>query len=119
MKVNYDCIRDVLLLVRNQEEYEDLHSTIIIKSLGDYYSVHELANAVSIILYEGFAVGKYPTGNMDGFYDYKIQFLTVSGDQFINSVKDESVWTHVKEEVRGNPVQTLFSFAQIAVSIFR
>ncbi|EAF6702649.1 DUF2513 domain-containing protein [Listeria monocytogenes] len=119
MKINYDCIRDVLLSVRDQEEYGDLHSDFFTESLGDKYSFHELANAVSIILYEGLAVGAYPTGNMDGNYDYIIRFLTVSGDQFINSVKDDSVWSKAKEEVKNNPIQTLFSFAQIAVSFFR
>ncbi|EBD1525658.1 DUF2513 domain-containing protein [Listeria monocytogenes] len=119
MKINYDCIRDVLLSVRDQEEYGDLHSDFFTESLGGKYSFHELANAVSLILYEGLAVGDYPTGNMDGNYDYIIRFLTVSGDQFINSVKDDSVWSKAKEEVKNNPIQTLFSFAQIAVSFFR
>jgi hypothetical protein len=107
MKLNYDCLRDVLLaLEENLQMSEDLSFDILkledITNLLDsknyspkdiYYAVY---NLIEIDMVEGdiqFADGGIP-------YFCYIQNITYRGHEFLQTVKSETVWSQIKDKLR-------------------
>lgn len=100
MKLNYDCVRDVLLAVEKTETIdEDLSLTPLevvglFDRLPEYkdneilYTVEKLKEAGYINAAMRFASGRY----IDGF----ISSVTYSGHEYLDNIRDPKVWRKVK-----------------------
>jgi hypothetical protein len=113
MKLNYDCVRDVLLtledtldikeLTYNLGEGEESHfnfSTTDIEIIAKherlksypktdiFYSIHKLYEADYIV------AGQV---NAENLTRYLIQDITYNGHEFLQSIKSDTVWNDVKK----------------------
>jgi hypothetical protein len=105
MKLNNDCIRDVLLEIENQQTfnvskagqitYSKIDVRVLFKSLPDtpsediVYSVIQLKEAgyiIADISYAGTAIG--------GMYIHRI---TYEGHEFLEKIRDNRMWSNVKK----------------------
>ena len=100
MKLNYDCVRDVLLAVEKAETIDENLSLTPLKvvklfdELPEYkdneilYTVEKLKEADYINAAISFAAGHY----IDGF----ISSITYSGHEYLDNIRDPKVWRKVK-----------------------
>lgn len=113
MKLNYDCVRDVLLELEENltieevsydlgegEETELTFSFIDIKRLAAFerlkkYSKKDICYSVNKLNEAGYISAEPIPG--DDLSDYLISDITYVGHEFLQSIKSDSVWNHVKD----------------------
>ncbi len=99
MKLNPDCIRDVLLYLEENlsisPELEFLHMDIHQLGKDLNYPLNEIANTVLSLNDAGFIVSDTFSAG-DGCVMIMISRITYSGYEFIELVRPESVWKKVK-----------------------
>lgn len=120
MKLNIDCIRDILFyLEENLQLTPDLELEEI--SLFDLpqhlnYSIQELANTLLVLQEAGF---------IEAFVDYgdnqitllDIYRITYDGYQFIESIRPETVWNKVKSVGKNVGSFSISTITQIATGV--
>lgn len=113
MKLNYDCVRDVLLELEETltieevfydlgegEESELTFSFIDINRLAKLerlkkYSKKDICYSVNKLNEAGYINAEPIPG--DDLSDYLISDITYVGHEFLQSIKSDSVWNHVKD----------------------
>ena len=97
MKLNHDCVRDLLLFVEENLNYGDNldASTVEIKKYSHeeiLYSADKLIEANYLSGFKGFSINSpFPT--------IRISALTWSGHQFLDNIRDEGIWKDTKNIV--------------------
>lgn len=112
MKLNPDCIRDILLLMEEADYEEIIEAHTLFQSLSQYdkntisYSVKKMVEADLI------------TACITNGDDYsEIQYLndiTYYGHEFLNDIRSDSIWKNVKEigtQIGSNSVNALTQIA--------
>jgi len=99
VKLDFDCVRDILIAAENTEFAEMLTA----QSLSD-----ELGYPLEVIMYTAKMLeqGGYITGRIEDVLQYPPQVndctiysLTFSGHEYLNSIRDKNVWTKFKSIV--------------------
>ncbi len=118
MKLNYDCVRSVLLTVEKSktidEELNIIPLTVetIFEQLPKYedneilYTIEKLKEAGYINATIQFAAGHY----IDGF----ISSITYSGHEYLDNIRDPKVWRKVKSVLAKAGATTLPLISQAA-----
>lgn len=118
MKLNYDCVRSVLLAVEKAEMIDENLSLTPLKvfelfdGLPEYkdneilYTVDKLKEAGYINATIQFAAGHY----IDGF----ISSITYSGHEYLDNIRDLKVWRKVKSVLAKAGAITLPLISQAA-----
>lgn len=100
MKLNHDCVRDVLLFI--EENYQ----------IGKFLSLDEFINSNSLSKYDSdeikyvilkladaqYIQGK-PTYGSNVLSDFYCSGLTWNGHLFLDNIRDSKVWRETKEKV--------------------
>lgn len=116
MKLNPDCMRDVLIEIEKAEYEEPLYLQRFYDALLKY-SEDEINYSIVKLEEAGFikAVIKSHVG-----YDYsihRIDDITYRGHQFLADIRSDNIWNNVKEvskKVGSNSIQAI---SQIATSV--
>ena len=97
MKLDQECVRDVLLTVEAHPYGKSLTVTDIQKEIPNY-SREEIAYTC-LKLSEGnlLSVNTIPTGEFDKVIVTEIGNLSFKGHEFLNTVRDEKIWSKTKE----------------------
>lgn len=119
MKLNYDCIRDILLTV---EASDSSSANILLESKDDYkllskYSKDELQyNALKLRSEDYIVALKYSGSNITKII--YIDDLTWSGHELLNDIRSDTVYNAAKDKVK-NTVGTvsISVFQQVATAI--
>ena len=93
MKLNPDCIRDILFVVENNATYSnDVSEETIFKELDSKYPREEILYHVRQCEHSGLflQVAHY-------FGGFSIQDLSPYGHQFINDIRQDNNWSKTKE----------------------
>lgn len=115
MKLNPDCIRDILLCV---ETHTDLDNMLSISpnempSELSHYSVDEVMYHLKQTELSGFiAVHSW---YCDG--ECEIHYLLPEGHQFLANIRSETVWSNVKEVSKKVGSNSLQAIVQIATGV--
>ena len=123
MKLNYNCIRDVLLFIEENQEMTDngymttmgLHDFCNSDSLSNY-SESDIEYCISKLHEAGF-VDANDIRSLDSS-GFMIKDITYDGHQYLNNIRDKSIWQQTLEKVRsvGGSV-SLSVLSQIAEKI--
>ena len=117
MKLNNDCIRDILLTVESLE----YNSCYTVEKLHEHlpdYSYDELQYHCSKLL--DAKLINAVTINIRGFLApqiSKIIDLTYSGHQFLENIRSETTWNKTKEIAKSIGSESLHALKDIAVGI--
>ena len=118
MKLNYDCVRSVLLTVEKSKTIDEelnlnpLTVETIFEQLPKYedseilYTIEKLKEAGYINATLQFAAGHY----IDGF----ISSITYSGHEYLDNIRDPKVWRKVKSVLAKAGATTLPLISQAA-----
>ena len=103
MKLNYDCLRDVLLAVEAHEYIDnDLKvselwpSDLLALPALAFYDRKDVTYAAMIAIEAGLLLGKFQASNEEIDYLY-IMRLTADGHDFIESIRPELLWEQLRE----------------------
>lgn len=93
MKLNPDCIRDILFVVENNATYSnDVSEETIFKELDSKYPREEILYHVRQCEHSGLFLQV-----VHYFGGFSIQDLSPYGHQFINNIRQDNNWSKTKE----------------------
>ena len=93
MKLNPDCIRDILFVVENNATYSnDVSEETIFKELDSKYPREEILYHVRQCEHSGLFLKV-----IHYFGGFSIQDLSPYGHQFINDIRQDNNWSKTKE----------------------
>lgn len=103
MKLNYDCVREVLLKIEEAcGLFEQVSASNVVNSLSDYnsndviYSILKMEEAKYIAVNN--IAADVDNAGFDADY-YYITDITFAGHEYLNSVRDSKIWASVKREI--------------------
>lgn len=103
MKLNYDCVRDFLIDIEKSVDISDnISVSAIMEHLPDYSAEDVIYTALQLTE-AGYINANNIVGNVNnaGFVPkyYVISSMTFSGHEYLNSIRDNKVWSAVKKEI--------------------
>ena len=101
MKLNHDCVRDILLFIEENLKYhEEINqSTLVKSSYFTKYNNSEVLYALELMVDEGFITCRKTASNAMGKVSYIIiTGLTWSGHELLDNIRNDTVWNAVKEK---------------------
>ena len=113
MKLNYDCVRDVMLyLERNLNFGSPIRDTNINLNYNIEDVRYSLLKLHEINYLDG-SVSKY----MDGEYSVITSDITFYGHKFIGEIQSDTIWDKTKSVSKDLGIQTINGITQIASSV--
>ena len=94
MKLNHDCIRDILLFVEENVNYNQ-HADFSAVELKNY-SRDEIIYSADKLLEAGFIDGNKISSLGATLPSIRITSITWTGHQFLDNIRDESIWKSTK-----------------------
>ena len=95
MKLNNDCVRDLMLYI---EKHIDLYNSVSIKDINlNNYSLDELIYTTNKLHEAGYINARIEQ-DFEGF-DVEIFSLTWNGNKFLDNIRDNNVWKTTKSIV--------------------
>lgn len=118
MKLNIDCIRDLLnVLVDNLEANESFDLTELLKfKATSKYAVDELYNALWLLC-DGDYVRGVVNQSVLGDYFAELANITMKGYEFAGTLKDETTWGKTKQALTKIGSYSLEIVKEIATKI--
>lgn len=113
MKLNYDCVRDVMLYL---EENLIFGNPIRDTNINLNYDIKEMRYSLlklHEINYLDGSVSKY----MDGDYSVITTDITFYGHKFIGEIQSDTIWDKTKSVSKDLGIQTINGITQIAGSV--
>ena len=113
MKLNYDCVRDVMLYL---EENLIFGNPIRDTNINLNYDIKEIRYSLlklHEINYLDGSVSKY----MDGDYSVITTDITFYGHKFIGEIQSDTIWDKTKSVSKDLGIQTVNGITQIASSV--
>ena len=128
MKLNPDYVRDILLFIEKELDYEDIESSaphmhkeitdgeLVCNQYFDKYNKQELSYALEILIKEGFIdLAARPSIHNGNIYIARIIGLTWKGHELLDNIRDNTVWNAVKKKAAkfgGLSISALFTGAK-------
>lgn len=97
MKLDYDCVRDILLTIEELNFCEYLHNNNVtkFKRLRDYHP-NKIAYTIKKLSKAGFIPKIGIVVAISGYINFNICEMTWEGHQFLNSIRNNDVWEKPK-----------------------
>lgn len=114
MKLNPDCLRDLLLLV---EDETDLANSVIIspsdfpQTLSSYESDEVMYHIKQAQLSNLIEVKWFVDGSC------LIKYLTPNGHQFVSNIENDGIWSKVKDTSKKIGINSVSTLVQIASNV--
>lgn len=117
MKLDFDCMRDVLLTIEDKTgiterfAYQGVKFNEIAGALPQYssqdvfYTVLKLEEAKLITVYRETGLRRAPN-------DFAISDITYAGHQYLNSVRDNTIWNKVKSSAKSLTISVVTQLAE-------
>ena len=129
MKLNHDCIRDVMIYIEENCIYEDddrgnrsIHSRVFYEithdeKLSSQYTEDEIRYVVAQLYFEDMVIATMTPETLN-FRQVEVDSLSFKGHEFLDNIKDDTVWKKAKKFVVDHLTSTSFSIiANVASKI--
>lgn len=120
MKLDYECVRNILLTVESLENGEVLRAdTYKSFPLLSDYSVEQMQYTIWRLHEAGFIPKDSLVPLIKGAMIYSVEALTWDGHQYLDCIRDDSVWTQIRKKAsifNGAPLKVL---ADVGLAIIR
>ncbi|MDE5570390.1 MAG: DUF2513 domain-containing protein [Ruminococcus sp.] len=101
MKLNYDCVRDVLLTI---EEITGLDDSLLFEPVCFYdiasnlsqYDDKETLYTILKLSEAEYIKTKWMNEKQENFHDYMVFDITFKGHEYLNSIRNPKVWNTIK-----------------------
>ena len=119
MKLNYDCIRDVLLYLEDNLTINnsiafpsDIKESLLLK-----YSKDDLLYTVQILLNKKLILGDDNFNYATGMYTANIESLSFDGHSFLDNIRDNQVWSKSKKILSAFKSVSIEIISQVATNV--
>lgn len=119
MKLNYDCVRDVLLYLENNLSLNnsitfpsDIKESLLLK-----YSKDDLLYTVKILLNKKLILGDDNFNYATGIYTANIDSLSFDGHSFLDNIRDNQVWSKSKKILSAFKSVSIEIISQVATNV--
>lgn len=123
MKLNPDCIRDVLLKIeelQTMDNYGNLstlqHTQLLQPPLTDKYAENDINYSVKQLCDSGY-IQAIPKKYLHGNDLWLIKDISPLGHEFLQNTRDNTVWSSAKEKAKAAGSVALDVIAQVAAGI--
>lgn len=128
MKLNYDCIRDLLLcleenlelsenVIRNEIECKYVTLNTVCSLMPDYSKSDIVYTALK--LNEAEFITAEIDDNNSSVHAIRFESITYNGHQYLDSIRNSKIWEEVKNTFKTKAIEfsigAIFSFAQYAI----
>ena len=116
MKLNFDCIRDILLSLENLPYEKECSINELLTMLHDYNE--EDVHYSCLKLHEVGFINAYVL-NADGAYPrvLRIYDITMLGHEFLNDIHSDTIWNNVKDIAKDVGVKSIQALTEIATGV--
>lgn len=115
MKLNQDCIRDLLLYL---EENLNYNVRISVTNLNlNNYSFDDLFYTTEKLIEAGFI--NCSTFNSIGSHDYIFKSITYLGHQYLDTIRDDGIWKETKKKLSKVTSASLPIVQEVASAILK
>lgn len=120
MKLNHDCIRDVMIYIEENCIYEDddrgnqsIHSRVFYEithdeKLSSRYTEDEIRYVVAQLYFEDMIIATMTPETLN-FRQFEVDCLSFKGHEFLDNIKDDTIWKKAKNFVGERLTSTSFS----------
>ena len=110
MKLNHDCIIDVMIYIENNCIYEDdsrgnrsIHSRVFYEIIHDEklssrYTEDEIRYVVAQLYFEDMVIATMTPETLN-FRQFDVDSLSFKGHEFLDNIKDDTIWKKTKKFV--------------------
>lgn len=126
MKLNYDCVRDILLYVEKKSSYDEntgLYNKIPYRNILQdkpicKYSKQESNHALDLLIKEGFLECAKNIIEHDGnIYDADIIGLSWLGHEFLNEIRNDTIWHELTDRAKKLGGSSIRAMAQTSATV--
>lgn len=115
MKLNPDCIRDVLITMENQPFNHQTDFDDFVPLLPSYSS--DDIEYTCLKLKEAGFIRAVTSSDCEGDIVVSLVDITYSGHQFLNDIRSDTVWNNVKEVSKKVGSHSVSAISQIATGV--
>ena len=102
MKLNHDCVRDVLLYIEENASYSNTVNQEVIATNFQNHDKFELIYAIEK-LYETNYINGSKHNALNGPYPFfNIVDISYDGHEFLDNIRNDNVWTETKQTILEN-----------------
>ena len=116
MKLNFYCMRDVLLETEKLPLNQSLNSAALHSSLDEKYSSDDVTYSC-IKLHEAGYISARIKSYDNKYIVLSIEDLTVSGHELLNTIRSDNVWNKTKEKAKSIGVESIHAVVDIAKAV--
>lgn len=115
MQLNHDCVRDVLLYIESNANYQVKLSSNSMK-IKDYateeivYTIERLSEADFLNVTPITSIGMH-------FPGYIVKSITYKGHEFLDNIKDNNVWADTKKQLSKFSSTSLGIISSVAAQV--
>ena len=115
MKLNPDCMRDILIVMENAGYLEEVSPSTVYESLPNY-SEDEINYSIIKLKEAGFIDAIIREYN-SGVAILRLDDITYIGHQFLADVRSDNIWNDVKEVSKKVGSNSISAISQIATGV--
>lgn len=120
MKLNHDCIRDVMIYIEDNCIYEDddrgnrsIHSRVFYEithdeKLSSRYTEDEIRYVVAQLYFEDMVIARMTPETLN-FMRFEVDCLSFKGHEFLDNIKDDTIWKKTKKFIGERLSSTSFT----------
>jgi len=112
MKLNNDCVRDILLYLENTLDYDVFVDINDIQNNINKYNEKEVRYTMDKLIEVELIVGEYSDSEIEFIHE-----ITFRGHQYLENIKDDKIWKLVKKETSNLKSVSITIMAEIAKNI--
>src|SRR5690625_4178848 len=118
MKLNHECVRSILLELENKLSLND---TLSLHQMKDFDTFNKFGYETSVytltkLIEADFLNGSVPYGS-NQIIDVLVGSITWEGHQFLDNIRDNTVWSKTKESVKALSSVSLSVLSNVATSV--
>ncbi|HJB15232.1 MAG TPA: DUF2513 domain-containing protein [Candidatus Blautia excrementipullorum] len=115
MKLNPDCIRDILIIMEDQPFKKQMDFDDLVPLLPSYSS--DDIEYTCLKLKEAGFIHAITTSDFTGETVVTLLDITYTGHQFLNDIRSDTIWNNVKEVSKKVGSQSVSAISQIASGV--
>ena len=115
MKLNPDCIRDILLYMEEATYGEEICPNQLYNALQNYS--HDEINYSVLKMHEARFINATIEKYIDGSTEFVLLDITYSGHQFLSNIRESKIWNGVKSIAGKIGATSMEAFTQIASNV--
>ena len=116
MKLNPDCIRDILIAMEEQPFNHPVEFDDMLPQLANHYN-SDVVEYTALKLKEAGFIRAITSSDTEGEYLVTFLDITYSGHQFLANVRSVNIWNNVKEVSKKVGSNSVSAISQIASGV--